>query len=150
MKIGIACDHAGFEYKEKLLPLLEKKGFEPVDFGTHSADSCDYPDFAHPLGEAIDKGELELGISLCGSGNGIAMTLNKHPKVRAALCWDPELAKLAKAHNNANVLSLPARFISFKAAVKILEAWLETSFEGGRHLRRINKIPLGQSLGEQA
>ena len=142
MKIGLACDHAGFEYKEKLRPALEKKGFEVIDFGTFSAESCDYPDFAHPMGDAIDSGEIEKGISICGTGNGIAMTLNKHPKVRAALCWDTELAKLAKAHNNANVLSLPARFISFKAVLKILDAWLETEFEGGRHQRRIDKIPL--------
>lgn len=140
--IGMASDHAGFEYKERLKALLLKKGYEVVDYGTDSADSCDYPDFAHRLGDAVDKGRVELGVAFCGSGNGISMTLNKHQKVRAALCWNSELARLAKAHNNANVLAMPARFISYRMATRILGTWLSTSFEGGRHQRRIDKIPI--------
>ncbi|MGN0202062.1 MAG: ribose 5-phosphate isomerase B [Candidatus Cryptobacteroides sp.] len=142
MKIGFASDHAGFEYKDKLLALMKKKGFETVDFGTYSSDSCDYPDFAHALGSAIDKGEVDLGIALCGSANGITMTLNKHQGVRAALCWKSEIARLAKAHNNANVLTMPARFISYPMATRIVNTWLSTEYEGGRHQKRIDKIPL--------
>lgn len=144
MKIGFASDHAGFEYKNKLIALMKKKGFETVDFGTYSDASCDYPDFAHALGNAIDNKEVDLGVALCGSGNGITMTLNKHQGVRAALCWKSEIARLAKAHNNANVLSMPARFISYAMATRILRTWLETEFEGGRHLRRIEKIPVSR------
>lgn len=144
MKFGVASDHAGFEYKQKIAALLRKKGYEVVDFGTHSEESCDYPDFAHALGSAIDKGEVDLGVAFCGSGNGICMTLNKHQSVRAALCWGTELARLAKAHNNANVLVMPARFISYQMATTILNKWLDTDFEGGRHLRRIDKIPLSK------
>jgi ribose 5-phosphate isomerase B len=142
MKIGIASDHAGFEYKQKLILLLQKKGFEVKDYGTYSENSCDYPDFAHALGSAIDRKEVELGVALCGSGNGINMTLNKHQGVRAALCWISEIARLAKAHNNANVLVMPARFISYAMATRILNTWLTTDFEGGRHQRRIDKIPV--------
>ncbi len=141
-KIGICSDHAGFELKENLKPYLENKGFEVIDFGTHSTESCDYPDYAHPLGYAIDKGELQRGISICGSGNGISMTLNKHQKVRAALCWQPEIAALATLHNDANVCSLPARFVSEDEAKAILEAYFEATFEGGRHQGRIDKMPL--------
>lgn len=142
MKIGVASDHAGFEYKQKIAALLQKKGHEVVDYGTYSEDSCDYSDFGHALGTAIDKGDVDLGVALCGSGNGISMTLNKHQKVRAAICWETELARLAKAHNNANVLVIPARFISYQMATAILDKWLTTEFEGGRHERRIEKIPL--------
>lgn len=142
MKIGIASDHAGFEYKGKLITMLRKKGYEVVDFGTNSAESCDYTDFAHPLGSAIDNGEVDLGIALCGTGNGMAITLNKHQGVRAGLCWGTEIARLVKAHNNANVVVMPARFISYRMAVAIVNKWLETEFEGGRHERRIEKIPL--------
>src|SRR5574344_1138512 len=110
--IGMASDHAGFELKEALKPFLEKAGYKIKDFGTHSTESMDYPDVAHPLAESIERGECEMGIALCGSGNGISMTLNKHQGIRAALCWNEELASLARAHNNANILSLPARFIS--------------------------------------
>ena len=141
-KIGIACDHAAYELKEFLVGYLASKGFEVKDFGTHSEESCDYPDFAHALGEAIDNGELERGVALCGSGEGISMTLNKHQSVRAALCWIPEIAKLSRQHNNSNVLCMPARFISNDEALEMLNIWLETEFEGGRHQRRLDKMPL--------
>ena len=141
-KIGIACDHAAYELKEFLVGYLSSKGFEVKDFGTHSEESCDYPDFAHALGEALDKGELERGVALCGSGEGISMTLNKHQSVRAALCWIPEIARLSRQHNNSNVLAMPARFISNDEALAMLDIWLETEFEGGRHQRRLDKMPL--------
>ncbi|MBQ7458373.1 MAG: ribose 5-phosphate isomerase B [Bacteroidales bacterium] len=140
-KIGMACDHAGYELKEYLKKILVKRGNEVVDFGTNSPESMDYPDTAHPLAEALEAGKVDFGVSMCGSGNGITMTLNKHQKVRAALCWKPEIAALAKQHNNANILSMPARFISRKMAVRILDAYLNAKFEGGRHQRRIEKIP---------
>ena len=142
MKIGFASDHAGFVYKDKLIALMKKKGFETVDFGTYSSESCDYPDFAHRLGNAMDNKEVDLGIALCGSANGITMTLNKHQSVRAALCWKCEIARLAKAHNNANVLTMPARFISYPMATRIVNTWLSTEYEGGRHQKRIDKIPI--------
>lgn len=141
-KIGIACDHAAYELKEFLVGYLASKGFEVKDFGTHSEESCDYPDFAHALGEAIDNGELERGVALCGSGEGISMTLNKHQSVRAALCWIPEIAKLSRQHNNSNVLCMPARFISNDEALDMLNIWLDTEFEGGRHQRRLDKMPI--------
>ena len=141
-KIGIACDHAAYELKEFLVGYLASKGFEVKDFGTHSEESCDYPDFAHALGEAIDNGDLERGVALCGSGEGISMTLNKHQAVRAALCWIPEIAKLSRQHNNSNVLCMPARFISNDEALEMLNIWLETEFEGGRHQRRLDKMPI--------
>ena len=142
MTIALASDHAGFELKQKLKPYLEEKGIEYVDFGTDSPESCDYPDFAHPAAEAVEAGKFEFGIGICGSGNGIQMTLNKHQGIRAALCWIPEIAALAREHNNANFLVLPARFISFDEAKKIVDAFFSSSFEGGKHLRRIKKIPL--------
>ena len=141
-KIGIACDHAAYELKEFLVGYLSTKGFEVTDFGTHSEESCDYPDFAHALGEAIDNGTLERGVALCGSGEGISMTLNKHQSVRAALCWIPEIAKLSRQHNNSNVLCMPARFISNDEALEMLNIWLDTEFEGGRHQRRLDKMPI--------
>ena len=141
-KIGIACDHAAYELKEFLVGYLASKGFEVKDFGTHSEESCDYPDFAHALGEAIDNGELERGVALCGSGEGISMTLNKHQAVRAALCWIPEIAKLSRQHNNSNVLCMPARFITNDEALEMLNIWLETEYEGGRHQRRLDKMPI--------
>ncbi len=144
MKIGVASDHAGFEYKSKIAALLRKKGHEVVDFGTYSEESCDYSDFGHALGNAIDNGEVEAGVAFCGTGNGISMTLNKHQKVRAALCWGTELARLAKAHNNANVVVMPARFISYQMATAIVNKWFATEFEGGRHQRRIDKMPLAK------
>ena len=139
--LGIASDHAGFEMKEELKKFLKEKGYEVKDFGTHSPESMDYPDVAHPLAESVEKGEVSQGIALCGSGNGISMTLNKHQ-----VCWNEELAALARQHNDANVLSLPARFISVELAKKIVEKFLESSFEGGRHLRRVNKIPCGSPV----
>lgn len=138
--IGMASDHAGFEMKEALKPMLVEMGFEIKDFGTHSTESMDYPDTAHPLGYAVENGEVCCGIAICGSGNGISMTLNKHQGVRAALCWTPELGALAKQHNNANVLSLPGRFISLETAQEIVKAYFAAEFEGGRHQRRVEKI----------
>lgn len=142
MKIGIASDHAGVEYKSRLVALLQKRGWEVVDFGTHSTESMDYPDVAHPLANAVEKGEVEKGIALCGTGNGMAITLNKHQGIRAGLAWNIEIGKLVKAHNNANILVLPARFISATMAWRIVCTWLDTPFEGGRHQRRIDKICL--------
>ena len=139
--IGMACDHAGYELKEYLKELLSQIGYTVRDFGTDSPASMDYPDTAHPLASAVENGEVDFGVSMCGSGNGITMTLNKHQGVRAALCWQPEIAALAKQHNNANILSMPARFISKEEAVAILDAYLNASFEGGRHQKRIDKIP---------
>jgi len=144
MKIGICSDHAGFELKEIIKPILQNRSDvdEVIDFGTHSAESCDYPDFAHPCAAALEKGEVWPAIGICGSGNGIAMTLNKHQGVRAAICWTPELARLARQHNDANCLVLSARFISTETALEILDAFLATSFDGGRHERRVAKIAL--------
>ena len=141
-RIAFASDHAGFELKEKLIEYVRSLGYEAEDFGTFSTESCDYPDFAHPAAIAVENGECDFGIGMCGSGNGMQMTLNKHQGIRAALCWTPELADLAKQHNNANFLVLPARFISYDEAVKIVDAYLGASFEGGRHQRRIDKIPV--------
>lgn len=138
--IAFASDHAGYELKKKLERYVEEKGYAVKDFGTDSEASCDYPDYAHPAAEAVEKGECAFGIAMCGSGNGIQMTLNKHQGIRAALCWLPELAALAKQHNNANILVLPARFISEDEAKKIVDAYLGAEFEGGRHQRRIDKI----------
>ncbi|MBQ9583056.1 MAG: ribose 5-phosphate isomerase B [Bacteroidales bacterium] len=139
--VGMACDHAGYELKEYIKGILAAKGYKVTDFGTNSPQSMDYPDTAHPLANAVERGEVDFGVSMCGSGNGITMTLNKHQGVRAALCWCPEIAALAKQHNNANILSMPARFISRQQALAILEAYLGAQFEGGRHQKRIDKIP---------
>ena len=141
-KIGICSDHAGYEVKELIKKQLTDRGLQVVDFGCPTAERCDYPDYAHPMGQAIESGELQRGISVCGSGNGISMVMNKYSKVRAALCWDVELAKLAREHNNANVLSIPARFVSEEQAGAILTAFLDTDFEGGRHEARVAKIPI--------
>ena len=141
MKIGICNDHAGVEYKKKLMKMLRERGIEVVNYGTDSEVSCDYPDFAHRLAEAVEKGEVELGIALCGTGNGMAITLNKHQAIRAGLAWCSEVGRLVKAHNNANVLVLPARFIPYRIASNIVRTWLDTAFEGGRHQRRIDKMP---------
>lgn len=138
--IGICSDHAGFELKSYIIELLENKGLSVEDFGTYSSDSCDYPDFAHPCASALEDGVLSRGIAICGTGNGIAMTMNKHQGIRAALCWAPELAALAREHNDANVLVLPARFISKNLASEIMDTFLASKFEGGRHERRIAKI----------
>jgi ribose 5-phosphate isomerase B len=142
LKLAMASDHAGFELKMQLIEYLKEKGYEIKDFGCYSSESSDYPDFAHPMAEAVESGEYDFGISLCGSGNGINMTANKHQGIRSALCWMPELAELARLHNNANVCALPARFISLYLAKEIVDKFLSTDFEGGRHLRRINKMPL--------
>lgn len=141
MIIGICSDHAGFELKQMVKGLLESMGHEVKDFGTNSEDSCDYPDFAHPCAAALEAGEVYPAIGICGSGNGIAMTLNKHQGVRAAICWQKELAALARQHNDANCLVLPARFISAEHALEIVRTFLASSFEGGRHTRRVEKIP---------
>lgn len=142
--IGLAADHAGYELKEYIRARLDEQGIAYKDFGTFSAESMDYPDVAHPLAAAVESGEVYPGIAVCGSGNGIAMTLNKHQGVRAALCWDVELARLARAHNDANVLVLPGRFIDKAVAVKAMDVFLSTPFDGGRHQRRIDKIPAGK------
>jgi ribose 5-phosphate isomerase B len=141
MKIGICNDHAGVEYKNQLSEYLSEKGYEIVNFGTDTPDSIDYSDVAHPLAEAVESGKVDLGIAFCGTGNGMAMTLNKHQGIRAGICWSVEIGKLIKQHNKANVLVLPARFISYETVVEITDAWLTEEFEGGRHLNRINKIP---------
>lgn len=141
-KISIGCDHAGFRLKEHLKGLLQELHIQVVDFGTDSESSVDYPDYVHPLALSVESGETEMGIVICGSGNGAAITANKHQGIRAALCWMEELAILARAHNNANVLALPSRFISFPEAETITRAFLETPFDGGRHANRINKISL--------
>ncbi len=141
MKIGIAGDHAAYELKPKLIEHLQQLGHEVVNFGMDRPDSVDYPDYAHPLAEAVERYEVELGIAICGSGNGINMTVNKHADIRSALCWNEELADLARQHNKANVLALPARFITEEMAKRITERFLKAEFEGGRHERRVNKIP---------
>ncbi len=143
MKIAIGADHAGFELKEKVKEHLNKSKVELKDFGTHSADSVDYPDFAHPVANDVTSGMADLGIVICGSGNGINMAVNKHRGIRSALCWNTELAELARQHNNANVLALPARFIEENTGLEIVDAFLKTEFEGGRHERRVNKISEG-------
>lgn len=130
--VGLCSDHAGFELKEYIKTILDKRGLSYKDFGTYSSDSCDYPDFAHLMGKAVEAGEVYPGIAVCGTGNGISMTLNKHRGVRAALCWREDIAKLAREHNDANVLSMPGRFISKEEAKKIVEIFLDTPFEGGR------------------
>lgn len=140
--IGLACDHAGFEMKQFVIQYLEEKGLSFKDYGTYSTDSCDYPDFAHALARGIEGGEVEKGIAICGSGEGISMTLNKHQGIRAALVWDPEIAHMTRLHNDANVLAMPGRYISTETARAIMDEFLNTDFEGGRHIRRIEKIPV--------
>lgn len=140
--IALCSDHAGYELKSIIEGYLEANDRDFEDFGTFSAESCDYPDFAHPCALAVESGKCYPAIAMCGSGNGIAMTLNKHQGIRAALCWTPELAALARRHNDANVLVLPARFIPAEVALEIVDTFLSTPFEGGRHQRRIDKIPV--------
>ena len=142
LPIGFACDHAGIEIKEALMKHVAELGYEVRDFGTDTSDSCDYPDYAHPLAEAVEAGAVYPGIGLCGSGNGIGMTLNKHQSIRAALCWNDETARLSRAHNDANVLVLPARFVTAEEAVRMVDIFLTTTFDGGRHRRRVEKIPV--------
>jgi len=138
LKIAIGSDHAGFSYKQQLLKTLNVAGLK--DFGTHSADSVDYPDFAHPVANAVESGEFDLGILICGSANGVAITANKHQGIRAAICWNEELASLARRHNNANIVCIPERFIDFDTAQKIVETFFTTEFEGGRHANRVGKM----------
>ena len=143
MKIGLACDHAGFEYKEKLKKHLENKDIEVSDYGCFSLESVDYPDFAHKLSVSIERKENDLGIQFCGTGNGINMSANKHQGIRAALCWNTHIAEQSRLHNNANVLTMPARHLEWREIVEIVEVFLSTNFEGGRHERRVNKISCG-------
>jgi len=138
--VAIGADHAGFEYKTIIIDLLKSKGFQVKDLGTYSATSVDYPDFAHPVADMVESGEASFGILVCGSGNGVAITANKHAGIRAALCWNEELAKLAREHNNANVLCLPSRFVTTTVAGDMVTAFAETPFEGGRHQKRVEKI----------
>ncbi|NQU85320.1 MAG: ribose 5-phosphate isomerase B [Mariniphaga sp.] len=140
--IALASDHAGFDKKEVIKKYLNSKKIQYKDFGCFSAEDVDYPDFAHKIAEAIDKGEFETGITFCGSGQGISITANKHQNVRSALCWNAEIAKLSKEHNNANICAIPGRYVTNEEAIAIVKAYLSASFEGGRHLRRIKKIPL--------
>lgn len=142
MKIAIGGDHAGYEYKNSLKKYLEEKGHQVEDFGPSTDESCDYPDIAHPLAKSIEEGNNTLGIAICGSGNGINMTLNKHQDIRSALCWNSELASLARQHNNANVIAIPSRFIELDIAKNCVDAFISQEFEGGRHERRVNKIKL--------
>jgi ribose 5-phosphate isomerase B len=140
-RIAVCSDHAGFELKTKVIAYLQtKKVTDLKDFGTYGPESCDYADYAHPMASAVENGEFDFGISICGSGNGITMTVNKHQKIRAALCWENEIVALARQHNNANVLSLPARFITEQAAYEMVDTFFSTDFEGGRHQTRIDKI----------
>lgn len=141
MKIGIGSDHAGFELKEKLAEFIETLGHTITDFGPKSDDRCDYPDFAHPVASGVENKNIDLGVIMCGSGNGINMAANKHQGIRSALCWLPEIASLARQHNDANICALPARYLSFEEAKDIVESFLSSEFEGGRHQQRIDKIP---------
>ena len=141
-KIAIASDHAGFELKKSLIEYLLRENYVIKDFGTNSDCSCDYPDYAHPLADAVANNLYDTGIVICGSGNGVNMTVNKHRQIRGALCWTPDVASLARAHNDANILALPARFISEAEAILITRIFLNTEFDGGRHIKRVEKIPL--------
>jgi ribose 5-phosphate isomerase B len=138
--VALGADHAGFEYKKEIVALLQQMNISTNDFGTHTADSVDYPDFAHPVASMVESGEAAFGILVCGSGNGVAITANKHAGVRAALCWNEELAKLARNHNNANVLCIPERFTNIETAKAMVKAFIETPFEAGRHEKRVEKI----------
>ena len=140
MKISIGNDHAGPDYKSAIVAFLTSRGHEVINHGTDSFDSVDYPDFGHPVATDVESGKADLGIVICGSGNGIAMTVNKHQGIRAALCWTKEISALARQHNNANIVSIPARFTSIQQAVEIVDTFLNTAFDGGRHQNRVNKI----------
>ena len=140
--IGVCSDHAGYEYKTKMVSFLKKEGYQVKDYGTFSEESCDYPDYAHALAGAVERGEVERGVAFCGTGEGMAMTLNKHAGVRAGLCWRPEIAELTRRHNDANILVMPARFISWRMVCTITRVWFGAEFEGGRHQRRVEKIAL--------
>ena len=138
--VPIGCDHAGFELKQAVIAHLKNKGFDVKDFGTHSTESIDYPDYGHPVAEMVEQNPDMLGIVICRSGNGINMTVNKHQAIRSALCWNKEIASLARQHNNANIIALPARFISINEGIQMIDVFFSTAFEGGRHQNRINKI----------
>lgn len=140
--IPMASDHAGFELKEKIKQYLINKGYEVKDMGCYSSDSVDYPDMIHPLAKEINNGNYKFGVIMCGTGNGVSMVANKYQMIRCALCWNKDIATLAKQHNNANIIAMPARFISYQTATEIVDAYLNTNFEGGRHQRRIDKIPI--------
>lgn len=140
--IAIASDHAGYDKKQIIIKYLKERGIPYKDYGCYSDDSCDYPDFAHQIAKAIDVGEFEKGISFCGSGQGISITANKYQHVRSALCWNPEIAALAKKHNDANICAIPSRFVTDEEVIAIVDAFLKADFEGGRHERRISKIPI--------
>ena len=140
LPVAIGCDHAGFDYKEAIISFLDGKNVSWKDFGTYSADSVDYPDFVHPAATSVEKGDNDFGILICGSGQGVAITANKHQDIRCALCWMPELAELARQHNNANMIAIPARFIASELAIEIITKFLNTDFEGGRHQNRVSKI----------
>lgn len=140
MKIAVGGDHAGFEYKERIAEELSELGYELKDFGSHSPDSVDYPDYVHPVAGGVESGQFDFGVLVCGSGNGVAMTANKHAGIRAAICWSELLATLARQHNDANIICIPARFISYELALEVVKLFLNTEFEGGRHKRRVDKI----------
>ena len=143
--MAIGCDHAGFEYKTQLVSYLrDVKGIALRDFGTYSADSVDYPDFAHPVANAVESGKYSFGILICGSANGVAIAANKHAHIRAAICWDKEIAELARKHNDANILCIPSRFVAIELAKEMTDAFIATAFEGGRHSLRVDKIDLVQ------
>ncbi len=141
MKIAIGNDHAGTDYKFAIINLLKERKIEVINYGTDEESSVDYPDFVHPVAKAVERNDVDYGILLCGSANGVSMTANKYPKIRAALCWNKEIVELARQHNNANILSLPARFISKPQALEMVKSFLDTPFEGGRHQGRVDKIP---------
>jgi len=141
-KIVLASDHAGYAMKNTLTEYLLENSFNVIDYGCKTDDSCDYPDYAHPMAQAVQDGEFTVGVSLCGSGNGINMVVNKYSEIRAALCWNKEIAELARLHNDANICSIPARFVTEEEAISILKTFLNTEFEGGRHKKRIDKIPI--------
>ncbi|MET3730716.1 ribose 5-phosphate isomerase B [Moheibacter stercoris] len=140
MKIAIGSDHAGYEYKTRIIQYLTEQGIEMKDFGTLSTDSVDFPDFAHPTAAAVENAEVDFGILICGSGQGVNMTANKHQGVRSALCWNTDIARLTRQHNNANIIALPARFVAYEYAIEMIEVFLKTPFEGGRHEKRVEKI----------
>lgn len=139
-KVALGCDHAGFPYKSAVVSLLQTQGHDVLDFGTYSLDSVDYPDFVHPVARAIEEGRADMGIVMCGSGNGVAITANKHAGIRAALCWKREIAEFARLHNDANVIALPVRFVTETEALEMVSLFLDTAFEGGRHATRVGKI----------
>jgi ribose 5-phosphate isomerase B len=142
LRVALASDHAGYNLKQSVIRFLTNSGAQVHDFGCYSTESCDYPDFAHPCAEAVEKGEYDYGVVICSTGNGICMTANKHQHIRAALCWETRLAELARQHNNANILGLPANFVPEDKALDIVRTFFSTDFEGGRHQRRIDKIPM--------